>query len=218
MTLVLHVFQPYRFFQQSQLRHRRVTTCATTILTSASAPARSCATHSIDTRANADNSSMADAVATATILPLCTNAVVDAMSKGHRERNLTYVNKFREILRVKKLIRRSFKFFYQPEKIQKTRLKPQKQACSQLSDFYSPVERRTLSVLAPQLSPNICEHPIEHGDCSGAFARFAYDIVINACRSFAYGGCGGSVFGSPKAENKNLDPKNKFKGQYQKKF
>uniref|UniRef100_F1KQ30 Papilin n=1 Tax=Ascaris suum TaxID=6253 RepID=F1KQ30_ASCSU len=42
------------------------------------------------------------------------------------------------------------------------------------------------------LSTNVCEHPIEVGECSGVFARFAYDSVANECRQFTYGGCGGN--------------------------
>ncbi|VDK19618.1 unnamed protein product [Anisakis simplex] len=39
---------------------------------------------------------------------------------------------------------------------------------------------------------NVCEHPIEIGECSGVFMRFAYDKVNNECRQFTYGGCGGN--------------------------
>ena len=41
-------------------------------------------------------------------------------------------------------------------------------------------------------SLNICEHPIEIGECSGIFQRYAYDSESNECRSFEYGGCGGN--------------------------
>uniref|UniRef100_A0A914Y7K8 BPTI/Kunitz inhibitor domain-containing protein n=1 Tax=Panagrolaimus superbus TaxID=310955 RepID=A0A914Y7K8_9BILA len=45
-----------------------------------------------------------------------------------------------------------------------------------------------------QITPtkNICDHPIEIGECSGIFHRFAYDGESNECRQFQYGGCGGN--------------------------
>ncbi|VDN23732.1 unnamed protein product [Gongylonema pulchrum] len=42
------------------------------------------------------------------------------------------------------------------------------------------------------LGADVCQHPIEIGECSGVFPRFAFDLSSNECRSFTYGGCGGN--------------------------
>nr|CAD2164986.1 unnamed protein product [Meloidogyne enterolobii] len=42
------------------------------------------------------------------------------------------------------------------------------------------------------LSPNICEHRIDPGTCSGTFHRFGYETLANRCTRFVYGGCGGN--------------------------
>ena len=47
-------------------------------------------------------------------------------------------------------------------------------------------------LFAAPLSPNICEHRIDQGKCSGAFQRFGYDQDTNRCTKFVYGGCGGN--------------------------
>ncbi|KAL3986271.1 Kunitz/Bovine pancreatic trypsin inhibitor domain family protein [Acanthocheilonema viteae] len=61
------------------------------------------------------------------------------------------------------------------------------------NNFGSSLECRNKCVThRPTLSTNICEHPIEVGECSGVFSRFAYDLVTNECRPFTYGGCGGN--------------------------
>ena len=43
-----------------------------------------------------------------------------------------------------------------------------------------------------ELKKNICEQPVEIGECSGVFPRFAFDVSTNECRRFTYGGCGGN--------------------------
>uniref|UniRef100_A0A915Q1L3 Uncharacterized protein n=1 Tax=Setaria digitata TaxID=48799 RepID=A0A915Q1L3_9BILA len=43
-----------------------------------------------------------------------------------------------------------------------------------------------------KLPTDVCQHPIEVGECAGVFPRFAYDLVTNECRPFTYGGCGGN--------------------------
>ncbi|CAG9537700.1 unnamed protein product [Cercopithifilaria johnstoni] len=61
------------------------------------------------------------------------------------------------------------------------------------NNFGSSLEcRNKCTTHRPTLSTNICEHPIEVGECSGVFPRFAYDLAANECRPFTYGGCGGN--------------------------
>ncbi|CAD5225297.1 unnamed protein product [Bursaphelenchus okinawaensis] len=42
------------------------------------------------------------------------------------------------------------------------------------------------------LPENHCEHPVDVGECSGVFTRFAYNQLTNDCQQFTYGGCGGN--------------------------
>uniref|UniRef100_A0A1I8BS33 Kunitz/Bovine pancreatic trypsin inhibitor domain protein n=1 Tax=Meloidogyne hapla TaxID=6305 RepID=A0A1I8BS33_MELHA len=52
--------------------------------------------------------------------------------------------------------------------------------------------RRCLDEPEEPLSPNICEHRIDPGTCSGTFHRFGYETLTNRCTKFVYGGCGGN--------------------------
>uniref|UniRef100_A0A1I7W4I1 Papilin n=1 Tax=Loa loa TaxID=7209 RepID=A0A1I7W4I1_LOALO len=61
------------------------------------------------------------------------------------------------------------------------------------NNFGSSLECRNRCIMQrPTLSTDVCQHPIEVGECSGVFPRFAYDLVANECRPFTYGGCGGN--------------------------
>ncbi|KAK6113724.1 Kunitz/Bovine pancreatic trypsin inhibitor domain family protein [Brugia pahangi] len=61
------------------------------------------------------------------------------------------------------------------------------------NNFGSSLECRNRCIVQkPTLSTDVCKHPIEVGECSGVFPRFAYDLVANECRPFTYGGCGGN--------------------------
>ncbi|VDK68293.1 unnamed protein product [Litomosoides sigmodontis] len=61
------------------------------------------------------------------------------------------------------------------------------------NNFGSSLEcRNKCAANKPTLSTDICQHPIEVGECSGVFPRFAYDLIANECRQFTYGGCGGN--------------------------
>uniref|UniRef100_A0A1I7RSZ6 Kunitz/Bovine pancreatic trypsin inhibitor domain protein n=1 Tax=Bursaphelenchus xylophilus TaxID=6326 RepID=A0A1I7RSZ6_BURXY len=48
------------------------------------------------------------------------------------------------------------------------------------------------NVQATTLPEDLCEHPVDVGECSGVFARFAYNQLTNDCQQFTYGGCGGN--------------------------
>uniref|UniRef100_A0A8R1TYS2 Papilin n=1 Tax=Onchocerca volvulus TaxID=6282 RepID=A0A8R1TYS2_ONCVO len=61
------------------------------------------------------------------------------------------------------------------------------------NNFGSPLECRNKCVKQkPVLPTDVCQHPVEVGECSGVFPRFAYDLAANECRPFTYGGCGGN--------------------------
>nr|CAD2194969.1 unnamed protein product [Meloidogyne enterolobii] len=62
------------------------------------------------------------------------------------------------------------------------------------NNFASLLECRSKCLDEPEepLSPNICEHRIDPGTCSGTFHRFGYETLANRCTRFVYGGCGGN--------------------------
>ncbi|KAI6228908.1 Thyroglobulin type-1 and Proteinase inhibitor I2 domain containing protein [Aphelenchoides fujianensis] len=57
------------------------------------------------------------------------------------------------------------------------------------------VKATTAAAAAPaasSMSPNVCEHSIDEGECGGSFARFGFDRDVGECREFTYTGCGGN--------------------------
>uniref|UniRef100_A0A915E6B1 Papilin n=1 Tax=Ditylenchus dipsaci TaxID=166011 RepID=A0A915E6B1_9BILA len=42
----------------------------------------------------------------------------------------------------------------------------------------------------PSANTNICDHPLDGGECDGSFPRFGYEASLNDCQQFVYGGCG----------------------------
>ena len=56
-------------------------------------------------------------------------------------------------------------------------------------------------IILAVLSNNICEHPVDQGECTGDFTRFAYNTEKNECHKIVYGGCGGNGNNFPTFED-----------------
>uniref|UniRef100_A0A915KDY4 BPTI/Kunitz inhibitor domain-containing protein n=1 Tax=Romanomermis culicivorax TaxID=13658 RepID=A0A915KDY4_ROMCU len=42
------------------------------------------------------------------------------------------------------------------------------------------------------VSPDVCSHPEDVGDCGSAISRWRYDSTVHLCQPFIYSGCGGN--------------------------
>lgn len=60
-------------------------------------------------------------------------------------------------------------------------------ACEQLISY-----QPKLKLTDPEPKGNVCDYPVEVGECSGIFTRYAFDPSSKECRKFTYGGCGGN--------------------------
>jgi hypothetical protein len=65
---------------------------------------------------------------------------------------------------------------------------------SNVSLFHQLFSNRLLTVAEPSATTpdlsnlDICESPIDSGDCKGSFTRYGFDVETNACKLFKYGG------------------------------